>query len=440
VLLERGHVVSGSDRLISPLAQSLQEAGARVSVGHRAENVQGAGLVVRSSAISNDNPEVLAAQAAGIPVVKRLDFLGQLMDGQTCLAVAGTHGKTTTTAMLAWMLTALGQDPSYIIGGIALNLGTNAHAGKGQYFVIEADEYDHMFLGLRPKIAVVTNVEHDHPDCYPTPQDFQRAFLEFVGCIQPEGLLLACGDDPGAARLLSEANSNGQRTVAYGLHSVDYAYRAQNTISNPRGGFDAQLAIRQSVVSLSLQVPGIHNVLNALAVMAVADQVGLDLAEAARALGVYRGTGRRFEVRGQSGGVTVVDDYAHHPTEIRATLAAARARYPGQDIWAVWQPHTYSRTRTLLGEFATAFEDADHVFVTDIYSAREANPANGFSARQVVSAMKHPDARYTSTLVETTNRLLEGLHPGEVLLVLSAGDADQISTRVLNALSDRQPR
>ena len=201
-------------------------------IGHDAKNVQGAGLVIRSSAIPDDNPEVQAALAAGIPVLKRADFLGQLMEGRTGIAIAGTHGKTTTTAMIAWMLTALGQDPSYIIGSVAVNLGTNAHAGKGPAFVIEADEYDRMFLGLRPVIAVVTNIEHDHPDCFPTAEDYYDAFLAFVDRLSPTGVLLACGDDPGAARLLAEAKSGGRRKLAYGLKNAHAAYSASYVIPN----------------------------------------------------------------------------------------------------------------------------------------------------------------------------------------------------------------
>jgi UDP-N-acetylmuramate--alanine ligase len=434
LLLEMGYPVTGSDRVLSPLANSLQEAGARVFRGHDAQNVQGAGLVIRSSAIPDDNPEVQAAIAAGLQVLKRADILGQLMEGQTGVAVAGTHGKTTTTAMIAWMLTALGQDPSYIIGSIAVNLGTNAHAGKGEAFVIEADEYDNMFLGLQPTIAVVTNIEHDHPDCFPTAEDYFSAFLAFVGRLPPTGLLLACGDDPGAARLLAESKSSGKRRLAYGLAGVHTAYIAHYVIPNQCGGFDAQLAIHNQVVPLSLQVPGIHNVYNALASVAVADLLGLDAVRAAEALGEYRGSDRRFQVRAEPGGVTVIDDYAHHPTEIRATLAAARVRYPGRKIWAVWQPHTYSRTRALLNDFAASFIDADHVIVTEVYAAREAAPEDGFSAQQVVAAMCYPDVHFTSNLFDATVLLLTYLQPGDVLLVLSAGDADQISTQVIQGL------
>ena len=217
LLLESGYTVTGSDRVLSPLAVDLQAAGATVYLGHDAGHIAGADWVARSSAIPDDNPEVLAAQQAGIPVYKRMDFLGQFMEGKIGIAVAGTHGKTTTTAMLAWTLSALGQDPSFIIGGVASNFGVNARAGKGKTFVIEADEYDRMFLGLKPAIEVVTNIEHDHPDCFPTPLDFYNAFVEFARLLPAEGTLVACAEDAGAARLLVETKKTGKRVVAYGI-------------------------------------------------------------------------------------------------------------------------------------------------------------------------------------------------------------------------------
>jgi UDP-N-acetylmuramate--alanine ligase len=436
LLLEMGYPVTGSDQVLSPLAIGLQGAGVQVFVGHDAQNVRGAGLVIRSSAIPDDNPEVQAALASGIPVLKRADFLGQFMEQKTGIAVAGTHGKTTTTAMIAWMLTALGQDPSYIIGSVAVNLGTNAHAGSGAAFVIEADEYDRMFLGLRPAIAVITNIEHDHPDCFPTAAEYYAAFEAFVDRLGPTGILLACGDDPEAARLLEDIRSGGRRKLAYGLRTASLTYSANYVIPNQCGGYDAQLLIQQQVVPLTLQVPGIHNLLNALASVAVADQLGMDVTRAAEALGEYRGSERRFQVRSETGGITVIDDYAHHPTEIRATLSATRARYPGRSIWAVWQPHTYSRTRALLNDFAASFMDADHVIVTEIYAAREAAPEDGFSAQQVVAAMCYPDVHFVPDLLKATALLLAYLQPGDVLLVLSAGDADQISTQVIQGLTE----
>ena len=437
-LLESGYTVSGSDQQLSPLAAQIQAAGASVYVGHRAENVTEADLVIRSSAIADDNVEVKAAKATGIPVLKRSDFLGQLMENRLGIAIAGTHGKTTTTAMISWMLTALGQDPSYIIGGVAQNLGTNAHAGRGVAFVIEADEYDYMFLGLRPTIAIVTSVEHDHPDCFPTPQDFYLAFVEFVKRLTPQGILLACVDDPGAAKLLEESLERERRVLAYGLSrriGLDVpVFTGSELETNDRGGFNFIAKYDKTLMArVSLQVPGGHNVRNALAALAVAHVMDLSVKDVADALGAFQGTVRRFEVRGESGGIMVIDDYAHHPTEIRATLAATRDRYPGRPLWAVWQPHTYSRTRLFFSEFANAFNDADHVLVTEVYAAREVVDPD-FSSNQIVQNMRHPDKHFIADLAQAPSFLVSRLHSGDVVIVLSAGDADRISTEVLSAL------
>ncbi|NOY98573.1 MAG: UDP-N-acetylmuramate--L-alanine ligase [Chloroflexi bacterium] len=439
LLLESGYTVTGSDRVFSPFAADVQTAGATVHVGHDAAHIAGADWIVRSSAIPDDNPEVRAALAAGIPVFKRADFLGRLMADKTGIAIAGTHGKTTTTAMLAWTLSELGQEPSFIIGGVANNFGVNARAGKGETFVIEADEYDRMFLGLKPVIEIVTNIEHDHPDCYPTPEDFHGAFRDFMRLLPSNGMLIACGDDPGAAALLADARALGKRTIAYGFNDRSPAGNeqqalAQDVMPNDKGGFD----FTWQSVTVSLKVPGKHNVLNALAVLCVVDHLGLPLNEAAKALGSFTGTGRRFELCGESKGIAVFDDYAHHPTEIRTTLAAARARYPERRIWAVWQPHTYSRTQMLFDEFTKAFKDADEVIVTEIYAARE--PEQDFSAAQLVNAMPHPAAHFIPALPDVSNYLLDHLKPGDVLLVLSAGDADQVSAQVLAGLQESEVR
>ena len=453
VLLERGIQVSGSDRLFSPLAERLQNAGARIFIGHRPENIQGADLVVRSSAIPDGNPEVQAALATGIPVLKRVDFLAQLTAGKHIIAVAGTHGKTTTTAMIAWMLTKLGLDPSYVIGSFSTNLGANAHAGQGAYFVIEADEYDRMFLGLNPQIAVVTNIEHDHPDCFPTPEDYFQAFSEFVRRLETDGYLVICADDPVAVRL-GQAASIDRNVLSYGVVNKQSLYQAEGLSSNQMGGYDFNVKFagvdQETKFSRNysvnqpyfLQVPGIHNVNNALAALVVADILELPWDKALAALSEFRGTDRRFQLRGVVAGVAVVDDYAHHPTEIRATLAAARTRYPSRIIWAVWQPHTYSRTRTLARSFSEAFSDqsgslVDHVIVTAIYAARESAPQDGFSANEVVAMMKNPDVHYIPDMEDVIDYLLEHLRPGNVLLTLSAGDADQISSRVLHGLTVR---
>ena len=442
LLNDSGYKVTGSDRALSSFASALQGEGVSIFIGHHPRNIAGADMVIRSSAIAEDNPEVEAAKHAGIPVYKRSDFLGSLMAEKTGIAVAGTHGKTTTTAMIAWTLTALKRDPSFIVGGTLNNLGINAHAGQGSPFVIEADEYDRMFLGLKPRIAIVTNLEHDHPDCYPTFEDMYSAFQEFLNLLPADGTLIVCAEDEGAVSLLPHARRNGVNVISYGLQSEmtinsPQWIQARNVKPNERGGFDFSALTNMGaesacVVSVSLQVPGEHNVRNALAVLAVIATLGLPLQEAADALAQFAGTGRRFEIRGEVKGVTVIDDYAHHPTEIRATLAGAKARYPNHRIWAVWQPHTYSRTRTLFYEFSRAFGDADEVLVTEIYASREAKQE--FSSAEVVSAMPHSSARYSGSLEATTNYLLEHLRLGDILIILSAGDADQISTEVLKKL------
>lgn len=435
LLKERGYIVSGSDQKMSPLARNLQEQGITVHIGHQASNVQGATLVVRSSAIREDNPEVLAARAAGIPVLKRQDLLGEWMAGSFGIAIAGTHGKTTTSAMLAWVLKSLGKDPSYLLGGISKNLGENAHAGSGKYFVIEADEYDRMFLGLKPQMILLTIVEHDHPDCYPTPEDYLSAFGTFLQTLPAGGVVIANGGDLASMAIPIPAQV---RRLTYGFTSnVDY--QANVISSTGKGGYQFELVLQDASlkgITVSLQVPGRHNVLNALAVLAACHQLDLSLKEAAEALSMYQGTGRRFDLRGEALGVTIIDDYAHHPTEIRATLEAAHTRYPGRTLWVVWQPHTYSRLQTLQNDFLNAFVLADHVLVTDVYAAREINP--DFSTARVVSQMPHPSALFTGSLKSTSDYLLEHIAPGDVLLVLSAGDADQISDTVLTGLKKRE--
>ena len=442
LLLESGYTVSGSDRVMSPFADELRKAGATVYIGHHPRNLEGADSVIRSSAVTEDNPEFKAAKQAGIPVYKRADFLGQLMAGKKGIAVAGTHGKTTTTAMIAWMLQELGRDPSFIVGGVIQNLGVNARAGKGSTFVIEADEYDNMFLGLKPQIEVITNLEHDHPDFFPTFDSMVASFRKFVDLLPVDGTLVACVEDPGAAEMLNYARKAGRNVVGYGLQTETTINSALWEIAreaqpNSRGGFDFMASSNlgsngTDAVEVSLQVPGRHNVRNALAVLAVADVLGLPRDKSARSLSEFAGTGRRFQLRGEVDGICVFDDYAHHPTEIRATLEGARARYPERRIWAVWQPHTYSRTKTLFLDFAQAFKDADEVIVTEVYAARE--PKEEFTSAEIVSAMPNLSARYIETIPEVTRYLLGHLQSGDVVLVLSAGDADQISTDVVKGL------
>ncbi|MCD6576455.1 MAG: UDP-N-acetylmuramate--L-alanine ligase [Anaerolineaceae bacterium] len=434
VLLERGNVVSGSDNLLSPLAQELIDLGISVSIGHNENNITGADIIIRSSAIPDNNSEVKAALAAGIPILKRRNFLSKLTAGSTVIAIAGTHGKTTTTAMVAWCLSSLGNDPSYVIGGSSKNLGNNAHAGRGKYFVIEADEYDRMFLGLTPEILVITNIEHDHPDCYPTAEEYLNAFFELTQKIKPNGTLIACADHPGIIQLLTKVGKQ-QKIIAYGTSSK-CDYKIENLQHTPGRGVDFilknTLPEKGSFTSrpIRLLIPGEHNAFNAAAALAVIDTIRLSTQSAITALEQFKGTGRRFDILGEVAGIILIDDYAHHPTEIQATISAARYRYPNKNIWTVWQPHTYSRTQQLFKDFTKSFSESDHVIVTDIYASREKD--RSYSSKTIVANMDHPDVRFIAQLQDVTKFLVKHLSEGDVLLVLSAGDANKISQDVLN--------
>jgi len=431
VLMERGYRVSGSDQAESDTTRWLARQGAQVHIGHDAAHGQAAAHVVISSAIRDDNVEVAAARARGVPVSKRAAFLGWLMRGSQGVAVAGTHGKTTTTGLIAHALVAAGRDPSYVVGGTIVTLGRSAHAGHDPIFVVEADEYDRMFLGLTPDIEVITNIEHDHPDCYPTFDDMLSAFREFAHRLPADGRLIACGEDAAAAAIAA-----GQTAAAelYGF-KPDFDWHASDVRPNNAGGSDFLAYHGDQLLGIvRLRVPGRHNVLNALAALAATDRLGVPFGAAQDALSEFRGVGRRFEVRGEVNGVTLIDDYGHHPTEIKATLAGARLRYPERPLWAVLQPHTYSRTRTLLNEFAAAFADADHVIVTAIYAARERDTL-GISNRDVVEQMRHPDARAIDALSDVAAYLRAHAQPGDVVIVFSAGDATKISAELLGSNS-----
>lgn len=443
LLLARGYRVSGSDRRPNEVTDEFAARGVKIYRGHAAENVVGADLVLISSAVPEDNPEVVAAQAAGIPVVKRAAFLGPLMEGLHGIGIAGTHGKTTTTGMIATILLRAGMDPSLIIGGRlavgpAEGLPTStiaALAGKGP-FVIEADEYDRMFLGLQLEIAVVTNVEWDHVDCYPTPAAFADAFRQFVGRLPHNGLLVACADDPGAADLRAAVRPDVQ-VWTYGL-AEGADWQARNLTTNALGGLDAEVWFAgKQIAALSLPVPGRHNVRNALAALAVAHWHGIKDQRAAMMLRDFRGAGRRFETIGDADGVQVIDDYAHHPTEVAATLSAARLRFATRQIWAVFQPHTFSRTQALLHDFIHSFDDADHVLFLDIYAARERVDL-GMHSRILAETVDHPDAQYIGTIEDAVAYLLKRVAPDDIVITMSAGDGNLVGRLLLDSLRKRE--
>ena len=443
VLLQRGLRVSGSDQRASQATADLAALGATVFSGHAAAHIQGADLVLISSAVPADNPEVAAAHAAGIPVVKREQFLAPLLAEQSALCVAGTHGKTTTSAMLAALLDALGAEPGFIVGSTVLALGTAARAGRiGGPFVIEADEYDHMFLGLNPAIAVITNIEWDHVDCYPKPEDFAAAFRQFVERLTPGGTAVICGDDAGCRALRATTTRPDIHWLSYGLEA-DNHWRAEGLRANALGGMDFDIYRgEERLGQVAMPLAGEHNVRNALAALATATLAGYDVFckpdENLKFSRIFVGTKRRLETIGGCSDIIIIDDYAHHPTEVRATLGAARQRFPRRPLWVFFQPHTYSRTKALLNEFCDSFENADHVLVGDIYAARE-HDTLGVSAADVVNVLAaHPDVRYAGSLAHARDLLVQHLSAGDVLITLGAGDGDRVGREVLAALCQQQ--
>jgi UDP-N-acetylmuramate--alanine ligase len=431
VLHERGESVTGSDLASSVYAENLERAGVKIMFGHRPENVDDADVIVISSAIPASNPEVMEAGRRGIPVLRRSAFLGELTAGSRTVAVAGTHGKTTTTGLIAWLLDRAGRAPGFIVGGMLSDFGTNARSGSGPEFVIEADEYDRAFLGLHPAISVVTSIEHDHPDLFPTPAEYVQAFRAFVD--QTEEALIVCRDDPNAASLTRA----GVDRFTYGL-TQDADWRAEEISSNQAGGSDF-LVLRGGEISglVRTRLPGIHNVRNALAAIAATDRCGVDFSTIQGAISDFHGTQRRFETLGSAAGVTVIDDYAHHPTEIKATLSAARSLYPEADLWAVFQPHTFSRARAFLQAFGGAFGNADHVIVTEIFASREA-PDPSITGELVARNVSHPDVRFIPDLKGAATALEAVVRPGSVVVTLSAGDGNLVGKQLLQALRQRK--
>lgn len=437
VLLEDGHHVSGSDLHLSTLTDRLEGLGAIVWQGHRPQHVESADLVVISSAVSSDNPEVAEARRQGIPVVKRAEVLGWLMATRYGIAVAGTHGKTTTSAMIALILEDAGLAPMILVGGELVDLGTNARRGNGTYLVAEADEFDRSFLRLSPRLAVVTNIEADHLDCYGTFDAVVDAFRHFLAHVPSDGHIVACVDDPTVRRLVHDGVGGAHpppQWVTYGLGEPTAQWRGTDLRLNPLGGYDFRAWHGDQLVGeMRLRVPGQHNVSNSLAALAATSILGVSGEAAGRTLARFQGARRRFEIKGTAQGVTVVDDYAHHPTEIRATLSAARERFAGHPLWVVFQPHTYSRTKFLLKGFAAAFDQADHVVVTDIYAAREHDDL-GVHAAQLVACMRHPDRYYVPDLDSAARFLVDRLSQDDVLLTLGAGDVWRVGEMVLAAM------
>lgn len=429
-LLHRwGYLVSGSDSTASDITDALRSEGITVSIGHDdATLAAAADLVVITAAIRGANAEVQAAEVRGVQVIKRARLLGMLSDARHGVAVAGSHGKSTTSGMLVVALAALGADPSYAVGAVIARTGTNAAAGSGEEMVVEADEYDYSFLQLHPDVAIVNNVDYDHPDLFPDQTAYDQAFVDFIGQIRPGGTLAIASDDEGAARVARSTDLSALTVVTVG-EGEESDWR----LVPGDAGWLAQAPDGERY-ALALQVPGTHNARNALAALAVLVALGHDPAAAAAALSTYTGIGRRFEPKGNAAGVTVIDDYAHHPKEVAATIAAARSRFTGRRVVVAFQPHTYSRTRALLADFGTALSAADLTVVLDIYAARETDTL-GVTAQRLVDLI--PGAQSGGGVAEAADRLSALLQPHDVLLTVGAGTVTALGPLVLEQLGDR---
>ena len=432
ILLGRGLRVSGSDSRQSEITAALVAAGARVEIGHAAAFVAGADAVLATSAVPDEHIEVAAARGLGIPVYRRRHFMRALLEGFDTLAVAGAHGKTTTTAMLTHILQFAGQDPSYIVGGTLGNTGVNAAVGRGKIFVIEADEYDNMFLGLSPDIAIVTNIEHDHPDFFATEADTLTAFSRFAAQLTAEGLLIACADNPPALALADSRRAQGEPALTYGIASASADWRA---VELRFQGLSSHFIVRdggRAQAQVRLRLPGAHNVLNALAALVAAQQRGVSMQQGAEALAGFISAGRRFELRGERDGIAVIDDYAHHPTAIQANLAAARRSFPQRQIWAVWQPHTYTRVEQFQADFVAAFDQADRVLVTPIYAAREKPIASLNSPKLAQAISARCPAQFVPSFAAAAALIRDQAQKPAAILICSAGDANKIAELLLS--------
>jgi UDP-N-acetylmuramate--alanine ligase len=429
VLGNRGHAVTGSDLKESPYTRRLGEAGITVFIGHAAEQVGDADRVVISTAIPKTNPELLEARRRSIPVIPRAAALAWILEGSRSIAVAGTHGKTTTTSMTAHVLRALGEDPTALVGGELNDIGSNVAFGRADLVVAEADESDRSLLQLRPQAAVVTNVEFDHPDFYASLDDVLETFSAFVASLPSDGHLVVCADDPSCPRLINDAPCPD---TTYGISAGDL--RAE--VLTPNRYVLSENGERRGTVELG--VYGRHNVLNSLAAVGIARWLGHDAYQAAGTLKDFSGVRRRFQLKGERAGVRVLDDYAHHPTELSATLEAARATAPsGGRIVAVFQPHRYSRTRRLYREFGGAFAAADAVLITEVYGAGEM-PQPGVNGKLVVDAIcetsGHPDVYYIPQQDDVPKVLREISERGDVVLTLGAGDISRAGEVLLELL------
>jgi UDP-N-acetylmuramate--alanine ligase len=442
ILLARGHIVTGSDLVASEHTRRLQAHGATIYEGHAASNLGRAELVVTTVAVHDDNPELRAARERGVPVMARAEMVQRLIADRDVLAVAGTHGKTTTTTLLALMAVQGGLDPLVLSGGDSRDLGSNVREGHGRIAIVEADEYAEAFLQYTPKFALITNMEADHLDYYKTEERYLGAFGAFAERVVSDGTLFACTDNPNAAALAAARRQAGARVERYAI-DAEAEWRAVNLRGNDHGGLDCTVQLDGADLGrLSLQLPGRHNVQNALGALAMAMRAGVDFRRAAHAAAECRGAVRRFEhvadidIDGPGFGITLMDDYAHHPTEVRATLQAARQRFPGRRLLGCFQPHTYSRSRYLLEGFRTCFEALDVLYILGTYAARESLEA-GMDAEALAGEIAAPPAIYLATFEEATERIAADLKPGDVFFTIGAGNVDSLHSTLRAKLEAR---
>ena len=431
IALSHGITVSGSDAKDSSVVIALSALGATVATSHEASLVDGADVVVYSTAISANNPERVRASELNIPILTRAAALAVLMSDSKSIAVAGTHGKTTTSSMLAVALQACGADPSFAIGGTITASGSNAHRGTGEIFVAEADESDGSFIEYNPFAAIVTNVEHDHVDFFPTPESVAQAFRDFAATIKHEGFLTYCADDLGAVALAG--TTKNVQLISYGV-SEGADLHIDNIELKTMGSTARAVWRGKTVGHIELQVPGHHNLLNAAGVLATGLNLGFGAAELLTGLGTFRGTGRRFEVKGTVHGVRVIDDYGHHPTEIKVTLEAARRYAADGRLIVIFQPHRYSRTQAFATEFAKTLDTADRAIVLEVYAASE-KPIDGVTSKLITNQMKNGE--YIPNFVEVTDSVIAMAEPGDVIMTLGAGDVSSLAPIIVDGLNRR---
>jgi len=431
IMTSEGIRVSGSDIKESSVLTALQAIGVDIKVGHDASHVHGADFVVFSSAIDKENPELVAARQLDIPQLSRAQALAILMSDSRSIAVAGTHGKTTTTSMLTVAIQSCGEDPSFAIGGILKASGSNAHKGTGEYFIAEADESDGSFIEYHPFGAIVTNIEHDHVDFFKTPESVFEAFDEFARTISSEGFLVFCADDKGAKMLAGLVTTC--KTISYGL-AQDADLRIDQIELAPASSKARALWKGRAIGQLELQTPGQHNLLNAAGALAAGLSLGLPAAQLIAGLATFRGTGRRFELKGQVHGIRVVDDYGHHPTEIEVTLATAKRYATDGRVLVVFQPHRYSRTRAFTKEFAAALDKADHAWILEVYGSSE-KQIPGVSGQSITQLMKN--GTFEPNFMSVVSSVVAVAKPGDVILTLGAGDVSSLGPIMVEALSSK---